>query len=247
LSKFGKEDPYWNFQIVKEVESKYNVKSTFFFLNETKKLSINKVNEWKLALGRYDLHDKKIKDEIVDLNSSGWEIGLHGSYDSYNCEELLQKEKEDLEKIVGRKVYGIRQHYLNLLIPHTWNLHKKLNFHFDASFGYKDRIGYKDNKYLPFFPFNDEFMVIPLVIMDSALRISLPDISEAWERCLEIIQLAEKQGALLTINWHQRIFNEKEHPGYGKMYEKIIKVCKEREAWFTSGEEIYKQFYYMNR
>ena len=99
LSKFEKKDPYWNFENIKDIESKYNIKSTFFFLNETKKFNIKNKAEWKLTLGRYDLHDSEIKDEIIDLNSSGWEIGLHGSYESYNSEELLRKEKEELEDV----------------------------------------------------------------------------------------------------------------------------------------------------
>jgi len=44
----------------------------------------------------------------------------------------------------------------------------------------------------------------------------------------------------LSILWHQRVFNEKEFPGYLEIYEKIIQECKKRNAWFATGKEIYE-------
>ena len=242
ISKLRKKEPYWNFDVVMNIEGKHKVKSTFFFLNESLRCSFLKPQEWKLAFGRYDINDEKIKEVIRKLNREGWEIGLHGSYYSYINKDLLFQEKKGLENILMKKINGVRQHYLNISIPMTWKLQHEVGFRYDASFGYTRTIGFREEKYHPFFPLGNEFMVIPLAIMDTALFEESRDPDKAWAKCLEIIELAEEKGALLSILWHNRVFDEKEFPGYALTYEKIIIECKNRNAWFGTGEGFLNQF-----
>lgn len=231
-------DPYWNFKKIIEIEKKYSVKSTFFFLNEKGKINLFKPETWKLYLGRYNIKNPKIVKIIKKLNSEGWEIGLHGSYESYKNKKLLKKEKEELEMILGEPVYGIRQHHLNLDIPRTWKIQEELGFEYDASFGFRDRIGFKGNSFFPFHPFNSLFLEMPLTIMDSALFSSYNSIIDVWEECKKIIEIAERENAVLTILWHQRSFNKKEFLNRSKIYEDLIKLCKEKNAWVTTAGEI---------
>lgn len=222
-----------------EIEKKYDVRSTFFFLNESGKISIFKPETWKLYLGRYNMIDSEIVGIIKKLHSEGWEIGLHGSYKSYNDKNLLKKEKEELGKILGEQIYGIRQHYLNIDIPRTWKIHEELGFEYDTSFGFNDRVGYKENRYSPFHPFDSSsFLVIPLTIMDIALFLSYKSIEEVWEECKKLIEITERENAILTILWHQRVFNEKEFPNRSRIYEDLIKLCKEKNAWIATAGEI---------
>jgi len=233
-----KEYPYWNFERIMEIEDKYGVRSTFFFLNESKKFNILRPKEWKLALGRYNLNSKKIVDVIQKLQVGGWDIGLHGSYDSYKNKELLLKEKTNLEKIIGKEVIGIRQHYLNLNIPETWEIQKSIGLKYDASFGSSLEVGFRNKQYLPFCPFADSFFVIPLTIMDSTLFHNSESIEDAWNKCKGIIDEAEKHGALVTVLWHQRVFNEQEFPNWSKMYEKIIEYSLNKNALVTNMAKI---------
>lgn len=116
---FGR-NPYWTFDDIMRIENELNVRSTFFFLNETAKVNILKPATWIHYARRYDFQKPKIAELIRELASKGWEIGLHGSYESYLDKDKLKEEKEYLEKILGSKVYGIRQHHLNMKIPETW-------------------------------------------------------------------------------------------------------------------------------
>lgn len=234
--------PYWNFEKIMEIEEKHGVRSTFFFLNETTMFNPFRPSTYKL--GNYDIQDPRIVETIRKLDSGGWEIGVHGSYDSYRNKELLTKEKRTLEKIVGHRVIGIRQHYLNLEIPTTWRLQKEVGFKYDASFGYRRDVGFRENKIIPFKPFGDEddFLVIPTTIMDSALFYKYPSPETAWRRILEIFKYAEKNGALVTVLWHQRVFNENEFPDWSRIYEKIIQEGLRRGAWFATCEEIWEVF-----
>lgn len=226
---------YWNFYKIMEVERKLGVTSTFFFLNETYPFRPWKLPSWRLSLGYYDLFETKLQIAIRDLDSRGWEVGLHGSYLSYNDIDLLRKEKSDLESIIGHPIIGVRQHYLNL-DRHTWECQADVGFVYDASFGFTDAIGFKEDRFHPFKPMpNRKFYVVPLALMDSCVMSK----SNAAEEAMKIIELAEEKGACLVLNWHQRMFNEKEFPGYKDIYVRLINECKQRKADFlTIGEYV---------
>jgi peptidoglycan/xylan/chitin deacetylase (PgdA/CDA1 family) len=236
--------PYWNFEKIMDIEKKFDVRSTFFFLNETKKIDLFKPSTYKLTLGHYNIDDPRIVRIIRRLDSYGWEIGVHGSYDSYLSKELLLREKKALENVLHKPVLGIRQHYLNLDIPRTWELQKEAGFKYDASFGLRDSIGLRDRIGMPFQPLGDGFIEIPLAIMDGPLFELSKDGRYAWQKCKKLIDLAEERGELLTVLWHNNRFNEKEYPGGTEIYEKIIKEGLERDAWFATCNEIYRKMAY---
>ena len=240
----GEEEPYWNFERIMEIEKKHGVRSTFFFLNETKHFDLLHPQKWTLSLGGYSFRDEKIAEIIQKLHANSWEIGLHGSYESYKNKDLLKKEKKELEDVLGEDITGIRQHYLNLEIPKTWKIQSEIGFKYDASFGYRDRIGFRDGKYLPFYPLrnSNSFLEIPLTIMDSALFSNYRNEDKIWGRGIDLINTVEKHKGLLTVLWHQRVFNEKEFLGWSKIYEKIIMECKKRNALIGTCREVYEKF-----
>jgi peptidoglycan/xylan/chitin deacetylase (PgdA/CDA1 family) len=233
------ERPYWNFEKIMYIEEEHGVRSTFFFLNESKKIEFLKFDTFKQTVGNYNISNPEIVEVIKKLDRGGWEIGVHGSYDSCKNKELLLSEKKVLEEILEKPIMGIRQHYLRLDIPETWKIQKELGFKYDASFGFRDRIGFRDEMYFPFKPLNDEFIVFPLTIMDSPLFAISEDIDDAWIKCKDIIELAEKKGALITVLWHNNRFNDDEYPGQTEIYERIIIECKKRNALIKPYCDIY--------
>ncbi|MBK8663566.1 MAG: hypothetical protein IPN18_17905 [Ignavibacteriales bacterium] len=62
---------YWNFEKLTELEDRYGVRSTFFYLIETIPFDLFKPSEWNLALGRYDIRDKRILTAIETLKKGG--------------------------------------------------------------------------------------------------------------------------------------------------------------------------------
>ena len=238
---FSKKDPYWVFDEIMFLEEKNTVKSTFFFLEETIAFNIFSPENWKLSLGKYKFLDPKIRKIIQKLDNEGWEIGLHGSYESYQNSDLLKKEKKALEKALGKPVQGIRQHYLNLNIPNTWIIQKEAGFDYDASLGKKNQVGFPDNLYYPFINKESDMLTIPLALMDGYLFSEKISFENAWRKCLEIINEAEMNNAVMVVLWHQRVFNENEFPGYKDMYEKIIIECQKRGAEFLLCRELLKK------
>ena len=223
------------------LERKLGVRSTFFFLNESAKVKMFDRSTWRHYGRKYDIRDKNVAEVIRTLYSEGWEIGLHGSFYSYKNIKLLRKEKDILEDVLGAKVKGIRQHNLNLEIPYTWKIHEKLGFEYDTSLGFNDRVGFVGGRYFPFHPVDEEgkpmkLLEIPLAIEDIALfRYKKP-----WDVCIRMIEEVERKGGVLTVLWHHSVFNELEFPGWAEIYEKMIKVCKEKGAWITTAGEIAK-------
>ena len=77
--------------------------------------------------------------------------------------------------------------------------------------------------------------------MDGALSKSPESYKINLKKCMNIIDEAERNNGILTLLWHQRVFNENEFPGWSRIYEEIIKECKRREAFFARCIDIYKR------
>lgn len=233
-----KRDNYWTFDEILKIEESYKVKSTYFFLNESIPFKLFHLKTYKLALGRYKILDKKIVDLIKSLDSKGFEIGVHGSYNSYKNEELLAIEKKTLENIVGHEVIGIRQHYLNL-DENTWRRQKDVGFKYDSSVGFcgsEAKIGFVDGNISPFKPFNDDFTVIPLVLMDANFML----IENRWDEFSKLLDFCKVNKTYLVINFHNHVYNELEFPGYKSAYRKVIEECLRNNAAFLTMKEIYE-------
>ena len=236
-SLWGKE-PYWQFPEIIRIEQEFGIKSTFFFLNETIKTNWLKPSKWHLSLGRYNFTDENVTQIIVWLDKNGWEIGLHGSYNSFNNQSLLEKEKWELENILGHKILGVRQHWLNLCSD-TWSIQKFVGFNYDTSWGSNVNLGYKENKIAPFHPFNDYFTVFPLVIMDQHIQ----NYTKPWDDVKRLIEITSEKNGILVINWHNRMFNDLEFLGLKDFYINLVELLKKYNSKFGTLAEFYNVDY----
>ncbi|RPH30778.1 MAG: hypothetical protein EHM93_15060 [Bacteroidales bacterium] len=229
-------DQYWGFDEIIKIESDFGVKSTCFFLNESIGLNLLKPSSWKLALGRYKITEKRIVNIIKWLDANGWEIGVHGSYFSYNSSKLLVNEKKTLEEIVGHEIIGIRQHYINMN-DSTWKLQFNAGFKYDSTWGLGDEIGYRGNRIKPFTPLNNSYYVIPFAVMDSCFASTL----NKWEKLQMIIDQTIEKDSILVINWHTNNYSELDFPEYKNNYIKIIERCVSMGAVFYTLKDYYKE------
>lgn len=229
----AKQSPYWGFDVVREIEEQHGVKSTFFFLEESAKVQWLKPKSYKIALGRYHVSEPKVAAVMRDLDAHGWEIGLHGSYYSYDNPELLKREKVAVERVLGHEIVGIRQHYLNWN-EHTWRYQQAAGFKYDSTWGLTRAIGFKEDKVKSFYPIEgSEFCEMPLTIMDSCFA----DTKDRWGRLEEIIAEIDKHNAVLVINFHTNNFDEVEFSEYKRNYVRLIETLQERGAKFVTMRE----------
>jgi len=232
---FKKENPYWNFREIIELEKKYNAKSSFYFMTAEK----------DIHGFRYRIND--LKDVLKYIIENDCEVGLHGGYYSYNNLKKIKNEKKKLEKIISRKVIGYRNHFLRFKVPDTWRLLYKAGFKYDTTFSYADMIGFRNGMCHPFKPYDlgtnekIDIIEIPLIIMDGTLFEYMKlDINEAWKISKKLIGIVERYNGVLTVLWHNTSFDDIFYKGWNAVYKKILSYCYNENAWMTNGEEIHK-------
>ncbi len=236
---------YWTFEKLMAIEADLGVRSAFYFLNEQRLFGDRPPREWvskdgwRLFGGRYSLDDSAIVDLIAELDAGGWEVGLHGSYESPTDRDRLAAEKRTLERVLGEPVSGGRQHYLNLSIPETWEYHRDIGLKYDCSLGSSDTYGFADG-YSIKRPFDDDFVVFPLTIMELALPNVETDVEGAWQECKAIIEEAAENNAVMTILWHPRFFSEFDFPNYTELYRRIIEYALALDGWVGPPGELYE-------
>jgi hypothetical protein len=151
---------------------------------------------------------------------------------------MLSQEKAALEAVLGHPVIGCRQHYLNLEVPTTWRRHADIGLRYDASLGAKTGYGFQFG-YDVLRPFDDTFVVFPLTLMETRL----PDLSShpdrAWQECDRLLEEAHEHGAVMTVLWHPRYFNEREFPGYRRLYRRLVERALDLGAWVGPPAELY--------
>jgi len=225
--------PYINFKKIMELEKKYNAKSTFYFMTATR----------DPRRFRYNIED--IADEVRFIAENGWEVGLHGGYYSFNDLQAIEAEKKRLEKTLGREVLGYRNHYLKFLVPDTWILLEKCGFKYDSTYGYPDKVGFRNGMCHPFRPYDQQsgqlldIYELPLHIMESAM-FDFVKPHQAWELIKAMLEKVEHYGGVLTVLWHNNVFSCPFQADWSRLYEKILKLGQEKQAWMTSGEEIWR-------
>ena len=226
-------NPWWQFEEIMELEDSLGVRSAFYFLQE-ESIFQKPPNEWFTPrywiehLGRYDLFDTAILDVLHELDDGGWEVGLHGSYDSYDDPDTLREQKTALEAALGHRVRGGRQHHLNRG-DSTWKHHRDIGLEYDASLGSSSTYGFQHG-YGVQRPFDDDFIIFPLTMMDIAIPDPGDDFEAAWAACEELLAEAAENDAVMTVLWHPRLFSD-EFPGHRRLYRRLIESALDRGAW----------------
>ncbi len=233
------EDPYFNFGRILDFERSQGVRSTFFFLQETLPVGV-RPRTWPRSLGKYRFSDPRVSAAIKDVRHQGWEVGLHGSFRSYRNGGLLSREKHDLELALEEPVHAIRQHYLNLDVPATWELQRATGFKLDASFGNISEVGFPEHRYFPFVNPEAGILVVPLVVSDAAVIRSGWSGAVAKNRIETVLSEALERHALVTVLWHQRHLNPKEFPVLWDLYAWLVAEARTMGGHFTNAAELEK-------
>ena len=240
------DNPYWQFEEIMRLEDDLGVRSAFYVLNEQHLLRERPVSDWfhpthwVQHLGRYDVTAPDVRGVLRELESGGWEVGLHGSYHSPDDRDRLHEEVTTLEELLDRPILGGRQHYLRLEVPDTWRHHRAIGLRYDASLGSSTKCGFHAG-YRPLQPFDDEFVVFPLTIMEQALPDPGSDFEAARECCDRLLLEAVEHEAVMTVLWHPRYFNEREFPGYRKVYRWLLERAIDLGAWVGPPGEMYRE------
>jgi len=235
-----KPDPYWNFDEIIELEHKYEFTSSFYFMTGA---------NTKYDRYRYSINNSKVVALIKKLERAAHEVGLHGSYNSFNDYEVFIKEKNKLDQIVSNKKYGSRQHYLRWKTPDTWQILEKAGILYDSSLGYADHNGFRCGVCFPYKPFDvmaDRKMDIwelPLIVMDkqsSDYQDTNPEY--IFQRTKRLINTVKNHNGVFVLLTHNSSFYRLQNFELSNFYEKVLAYMSEQCVFNSSAQELVKHW-----
>jgi len=190
-----------------EIEEKLGVRSTFFF---------------RTIYENGDVVD--YEDDIKQLQESNWEIGLHTDPLSVGDIEKIRLEKEKLESITKKSIFGNRVHFLNYN-SELLNKLEKLDFSYDSSLRHsKDRIDEKEMGYSRI----NGMIEFPVTLMDAYLftymKIKEEKIISEFEKTLDLGRSLSENNVISVI-WHDNVLKMKG----GRMYQKILEFLTSQD------------------
>lgn len=237
-------NPWWQFETITELESSFGVRSAFYFLSEQHLFRERSVDKWLDStywiehVSRYDPGSPAVADVIQRLDDGGWEVGVHGSLGTHEDPDRLAAEKDVIEEVLGHEVVGGRQHHLRLDVPNSWEHHVDVGLSYDASLGSNSRVGFQHGSDL-LRPFDDDFVVFPLTVMDTALMNVATDIADARARLDRLLERARDRNAVMTAVWHPRNFSRADYPGQRDLYRHLIAEAQQMGAWVGAPATLY--------
>jgi hypothetical protein len=186
----------------------------------------------------------EIGEVVARVDREGFEVGLHGSYNSAFTEGRLAREKAELERATGIAVRSTRQHFLHWDVRATPRIHAGAGFAADSTLGFNRNIGFRAGTSLPFRWFDVErdtatdLVQVPIAISDPALL--RPD---ALELGLELGRLTLRTmldritavGGAATLVFHP---NNLARSDYLQLFEDAIAYGRERDAWFATVADL---------
>lgn len=232
-----KNDPFDTFDTILKLEQRYDATSTFFFMTEPD------------VSGGYYLDDPKVKKALNKVLNAEAEVGLHAGYYSYNEQETINRQKENLTKNLKHGNFGCRQHFLRWKIPDTWSIQEKCGLAYDTTLCFADHEGFRAGICHPFRPFDIRenriinLWEIPLTIMDSSLfkyRKLTPN--EGLATVESYMNTVKKYQGVLVLLWHNSFFETDINKGWTGIYKKILECAINKNGLLASSKIILQSF-----
>jgi hypothetical protein len=195
--------------------------------------------------GNYRMDNQAVISLAKRLQSTGMEVGVHGSYTSLDTDNRLAEEFEILQKH-GLHPLGGRQHWLRFSLGRLIPAVEKARALFDTSLGWQSRIGFRAGACFPFPPYNffeerpARFLELPLAVMDQALP---PKAEEAFSSVAEMLATSRIYGwGGISILWHPAVFGGGQlAPGIGRTFYDLLNARFEwQDTWLSAREFVRK-------
>jgi hypothetical protein len=221
---------YRDFTRIMDLEEEYGGRSSFYFM----------ATERDPFRFRYHIED--LAADLVEIRDRGWEVGVHGGYDSCADSLAMRQEKTRLESALGSTVGGYRNHFLRFQVPATWESLAEAGFRYDTTLGYPDTPGFRNGMCHPFRPFDlrtnreMDILEIPLCMMDQSQELFPPP--DLWERLAVMMDRVAACHGVMTVLFHTPIFMSAAHQTHLQIYRKLLARARERNGWIAPAGEI---------
>lgn len=221
-------DPCNTFKLIMDTSEHHGVRSTFFFLTEASAGPYG---------SPYDVSTLPIRRLLRRIHERGHEIGLHGSYDSYDDVEMLGREFKSLVDTcdaegIGQEHWGLRQHYLRWANPRSWQNAAEVGLAYDSTLSFAHEPGFRAGICTRYPVFNLrtsqrlELYERPLIAMEGSLLdkhyLGLsPD--AAFERVTRLVDACRAVDGEFVLLWHNnRLIRRRE----AALYQQIVEYAR---------------------
>ena len=127
----GAKDPYDTFDLIREIGINNKETKLFWLIGERAEKDKN-----------ISIENREHQQLIISLDK-GFEVNLHPSYNSNGDSQLIDNEKNKLEKLLSRKVIRSRQHFLRFQLPNTFQALNSIGFKHEYSMGFAEHVGFR--------------------------------------------------------------------------------------------------------
>lgn len=183
---------------------------------------------------------------ISALAQAGHEIGLHGSFASGESAERLAAERRALDRLAGRPILGVRQHFLRMRPGITQRNMAQAGFEYDGTWGYADRNGFRlgvadvvpawDASASAPLPLD----LLPLIWMDRALsKYAGVQDSERWVTdALELVRECRAVEGTWVGLWHPNSTEALGFPGAEPAFVRLLQTLAGDRPYFGSARKL---------
>jgi peptidoglycan/xylan/chitin deacetylase (PgdA/CDA1 family) len=221
LALLGLRSLYNNIDLITDLEARRGLRSSFYFMSKN-----------------YDLN--RLTRTARRLAGSGWEVGLHGDFGTYDSAEAMEDAVNRLSSAFGTRPVGLREHFLQFDYDKTWEIAQTSGFIYDSTVGNRDHLGFRLGLCTPFHPpdsgWNQMKVVeLPLVLMDTTLWGYLGrSESEGEKDFLSLLEQVNKVNGLMTLLWHQESLRMKG----GRIYPRLLASLAAGDCYAATGEKM---------
>jgi hypothetical protein len=246
IGHFGSPDPYSRFEQWMSEESAHGFRSTFFFCSSAPRPR-HEYDPTYHASDRivFEGHPCSVSELMRVMVARGFEVGLHGSYESYRSPDELRRQRLEIEEASANPVAGIRQHFLRFEVPSTWSAQESAGFRYDATLGFNEGIGFRAAISVPFHPWHPidrrahRVLELPQTLMDGTLFRTLKlNATLAARRVLAHLDIVERNGGMAVLLWHPNVTDTRQYPGWWDVYCETLSALAARDAWVAPAGEI---------
>lgn len=201
-------DPCNTFAWLMEQSERRGLRSSFYFICARPAGAID---------GDYDLAHPALRLLLQEINRRGHEIGVHGSYNSFNDAPQLVREKQLLQAAcaagaITPDIEGGRQHFLRWDTPGTIRNWNQAGFRYDSTLTFAERAGFRCgtcHEY-PVFDLQDQVQLAvrerPLVAMECSVTdnvyMGLGEGRAARDAIVSLKETCRRFNGDFTLLWH---------------------------------------------
>ena len=227
----GGPDPLDQLSALADGESRRRVGASYFFIaRQSHRRDAN-----------YSIRHPKVVDTMHSLERRGMEVGVHGSYTTFDRRHRLMEEFQTLQSL-GFNPQGHRAHWLRFTMDRLVDDLEATGALYDSSLGWSDTIGFRAGACFafPLYNFSQErptkFLELPLVGMDQCLCGS-----SGRAQLVDALGASRKYGwGGVSVLWHPSAFGGGQfRKDVGEFFWQLVESNAGSDSW-VSGLEFVK-------